>query len=144
MVRQDPRYRGPAKCEDAKRTYAIKTCTAKIDWPCYKNALRKFSIENFRNENSRGVQQNRYKDTLKALLKDFNIPTNFSEQAVQDRTKWRCLTKKGAAKYEAKRICEAKRKRKKTKKEPRDQHQSRHSTRLLALFGIDSLEQTLA
>ena len=52
---------------------------------------RKFSMENFRNESSLGGQQNRYKDTLKASLKDFNIPNDSWEQAAQDRTKWRCL-----------------------------------------------------
>ena len=38
VARQDPRYRGPEKGKDAKRTYSIEACTAKIDWPCYKNA----------------------------------------------------------------------------------------------------------
>ena len=56
-------------------------------------------------------QKKRYKDTLKASLKDFNIPTNSWKQATQDRTKWRYLIKKGASQYEAKRICEAYRKR---------------------------------
>ena len=56
---------------------------------------------------SQGRQKKRYKDTLKASLKDFNIPTESLEQAAQDRTKWRCLINKGASKFEAKRICEA-------------------------------------
>ena len=60
---------------------------------------------------SQGGQKKRYKDTLKVLLKDFNIPTESWEQAAQDRTKWRCLTNKGASQFEAKRICEAERKR---------------------------------
>ena len=38
VARQDPRYRGPEKGKAAKRTYSIEACTAKIDWPCYKNA----------------------------------------------------------------------------------------------------------
>ena len=33
---------------------------------------------------SQGGQKKRYKDTLKALLKDFNIPTDSSEQTAQD------------------------------------------------------------
>ena len=37
------------------------------------------------------------KRTLKASLKDFNIPTESWEQAAQDRKKWRCLINKGAA-----------------------------------------------
>ena len=52
---------------------------------------------------SQGGQKKRYKDTLKASLKDFNIPTESWEQAAQDRTKWRCLINKGASKFEAKR-----------------------------------------
>ena len=61
---------------------------------------------------SQGGQSKRYKDTLKASLKDFNIPTESWEQAAQDRTKWRCLINKGASQFEAKGICEAERKRK--------------------------------
>ena len=45
---------------------------------------------------SQGGQKKRYKETLKASLKDFNIPTESWEQAAQDRTKWRCLINKGA------------------------------------------------
>ena len=37
---------------------------------------------------SHGGQKKRYKDTLKASLKDFNIPTESWEQITQDRTKW--------------------------------------------------------
>ena len=60
---------------------------------------------------SQGGQKKRYKDTLKASLKDFKIPTESWEQAAQDRTKWRCLINKAASQFEAKRIC-AERKRK--------------------------------
>ena len=52
----------------------------------------------------------RYKDTLKASLKD-NIPTESWEQIAQDRTKWLGLIKKGPGEYEAKRISEAEQKR---------------------------------
>ena len=51
-------------------------------------------------------------DTLKASLKDFNIAIESWEQAAQYRTKWRCLINKGASQFEAKRICEAEKKRK--------------------------------
>ena len=64
---------------------------------------------------SQGGQKKRYKDTLKASLKDFNIPTESWEQAAQDRTKWHCLINKGASLFEAKIICEAERKRKERK-----------------------------
>ena len=64
---------------------------------------------------SQGGEKKRYKDTLKASLKNFNIPTKSWELAAQDRTKWRCLINKGASKFEAKRICKAERKRKEMK-----------------------------
>ena len=70
---------------------------------------------------SQGGQKKRYKDTLKASLKDFNISIDSWEHAAQDRTKWRCLINKGDSQFEEKRICEAKRKRKERKaraKEP--------------------------
>ena len=51
---------------------------------------------------SHGGQKKRYKDTLKASLNDFNIPTESREQIAQDRTKWRGLIRRGAAEYEAK------------------------------------------
>ena len=56
---------------------------------------------------SHGRQKKRYKDTLKASLKDFNIPTESWEQIAQDRAKWRGLIRRGASEYEAKRISEA-------------------------------------
>ena len=59
---------------------------------------------------SHGGQKKGYKDTLKASLKDFNIPTESWEQIAQDRTKWRGLIKRGAGEYEAKRISEAEQK----------------------------------
>ena len=59
---------------------------------------------------SHGGQKKRYKDTLKASLKDF-IPNESWEQIAQDCTKWRGLIKRGAGEYEAKRISEAEQKR---------------------------------
>ena len=60
---------------------------------------------------SYGGQKKRYKDTLKASLKNFNIPTESWEQIAQDRAKWRGLIRRGASEYEAKRISEAEQKR---------------------------------
>ena len=60
---------------------------------------------------SHGGQKKRYKNTLKASLKDFNIPTESWEQIAQDRAKWRGLIRRGASEYEAKRISEAEQKR---------------------------------
>ena len=60
---------------------------------------------------SHGGQKKRYKDTLKASLKDFNVPTCSWEQIAQDRAKWCGLFRRGASEYEAKRISEAEQKR---------------------------------
>ena len=51
---------------------------------------------------SYGDQKKRYKDTLKASLKNSNIPTESWEQIAQDRKKWRGLIRRGAGEYEAK------------------------------------------
>ena len=55
-------------------------------------------------------QKKRYKDILKASLKEFNIPLSW-EQIAQDRAKWRGLIRRGASEYKAKRINEAEQKR---------------------------------
>ena len=60
---------------------------------------------------SHGGQKKRYKDTLKASLKDLNITTESWEQIAQDRAKWRRLMRRGAGEYKAKRISEAEQKR---------------------------------
>ena len=60
---------------------------------------------------SQDGQKKRYKDTLKASLKDFDIPIGSWEQTAQERSKWRGLIYKRAALYEKMRICEAERKR---------------------------------
>ena len=46
---------------------------------------------------SQGDQKKRYKDTLKASLKDFDIPMGSWEQTAQEQSKWRGLINKGAA-----------------------------------------------
>ena len=51
---------------------------------------------------SQGGQKKRYKDTLKASLKDFDILIGSWEQTAQERSKWRGLINKGAALYEKK------------------------------------------
>ena len=38
VARQDPRHRGHEESRDAKHAYCHKASTAKVDWPCYKNA----------------------------------------------------------------------------------------------------------
>ena len=52
---------------------------------------------------SQGGQKKRYKDTIKASLKDFDIPVGSWEQTAQERSKLRGFINKGAAFYEKKR-----------------------------------------
>ena len=81
------------------------------------------------------------KTTLKASLKNFNIPTESWEQAAQDRTKWCYLIRKGAAQYELMKQRESvklKESAKNAKQEPRDHHQSPYSPSSLAIFATDS------
>ena len=49
---------------------------------------------------SQGGQKKRYKDTLKASLKDFDIPMEPWEATAQQRSKWQGLINKGAVLYE--------------------------------------------
>ena len=60
---------------------------------------------------SHGGQKKRYNDTLKASLKDINIPKESWEKISQDRANWRGLIRRGAGEYEAKRINEVEQKR---------------------------------
>ena len=91
---------------------------------------------------SHGGQKKRYKETLKASLKDFNIPTESWEQIVQDRTKWRGLIRRGrgAGEYEAKRISEPEQKRECGKPELRHHQQSFLPQTSLVLSATGSLE----
>ena len=53
---------------------------------------------------SYGGQTKRYKDTVNASLKDFNIPTESWEYIVQDRAKMRGFMRRGTGEYEGKGI----------------------------------------
>ena len=60
---------------------------------------------------SHGGQKKRFKDTLKASLKDFGIDHNSWETTAQNRAAWRRAINKGAAAYESRRLETAKSKR---------------------------------
>ena len=112
MARQDSRHRSPGKGRDAECTYFSETGTVKLDRPCYQNAEERLPKKILCGElemgkRSHGGPKERYKDTPKASLKDFNIPTESWEQTAQDRAKWRGLIRRGASEGEEKRISEA-------------------------------------
>ena len=69
VARQDSRHRSPEKGRDAECTYS--------SWQAMlPECQRKSSMENYKlDKRSHGGQEKRYKAPLKALLKDFNIPT---------------------------------------------------------------------
>ena len=92
---------------------------------------------------SHGGQKKRYKDTLKASLKDFNIPTESWEQIAQDRTKWRGLIKRGAGKYEARESAKPSRNVHSGKPELRHYQQSFRPQTSLVLSATGSLELRL-
>ena len=86
MARQDFRHGGPEESRDAKHVYCFKATTAKVDWPCYNNARWATSKERLLWNKFQGGQKKRYKDTLKASLKDFDIPMGSWEQTAQERS----------------------------------------------------------
>ena len=64
---------------------------------------------------SQGGQKKRYKETLKASLNDFDIPTGSWQQTAQERSKWRGLSSTKEQLSMKKRVCEAERKRRERK-----------------------------
>ena len=88
---------------------------------------------------SQDGQKKRYKDTLKASLKDFNIPTNSLEQIAPDRTKWRSSTKEPHNLNQRESV-KLKESLKKGNQEQRIHRQTRHSSNSHALFATDSLD----
>ena len=117
MARQDSRHRSPENRRDVECTYSSEISTVMLDRPYVtrmpdERLPKKILCGELQvGKCSHGGQKKRYKDTLKASLKDFNIPTESWEQIAQDRTKWRGLIKRGAGEYEAKGISEAEQKR---------------------------------
>ena len=91
---------------------------AQLRWTCHvtrmpEERLPKKSLygELEMGKRSHGGQENRYKDTLKASLKDFNIPTESWEKNCTGPSKVARPHQRGASEIEAKRISEAEQKR---------------------------------
>ena len=93
-----------------------------------------------------GCQKKRYKDTLKASLKDFNIPTDMSpgNRLLRIEQSGVASSTKVPPNLKQREPVKLKGSVKKGKQEPRDHHQTRQSPNLLALFATDSLELKLA
>ena len=85
MANQDSRDRSPEKGRDAECTYSSKL--AQVIWTGHVTRILEERLpkkilygELEMSKRSHGGQKKRYKDTLKASLKDFNIPTEAWEQ----------------------------------------------------------------
>ena len=139
---------------DAKHAYRLKASTAKKTGHVIRmpdEFQRKSSMDNYRRKSALKVARRnatKYKATLKASLKDFDIPMGSWEQTVQEQSKWRGLINKAAV-YEGKRICEAERKcrehKAKTNGPPADSMTMTYSTcnrQFRARIGLVSYQQT--
>ena len=62
--------------------------------------MKVFYVELQEGKRSQGGQKKRYIETLKASLKDFDIPIGSWELTAQERSKWRGPINKDAALYE--------------------------------------------
>ena len=111
MARQDSRHRSPEKGRDAECTYSSETSTVKMDRPEKRLPKKILYGELGMGKLSHGGQKTRYKDTLKASLKDFNVTRESWKQIAQNRAKWRGPIRRDASEYETKRISEAEQKR---------------------------------
>ena len=110
MARQDSRHRSHEKGRNAECTYSSEIGTVKMDRMPVERLPKKFLYGELKLGKRSGGQKKRYKDTLKASLKDFSIPAESWEQIAQDRAKWRGLIRRDANEYKAKRISEAEQK----------------------------------
>ena len=93
---------------------------------------------------SQGGQTKRYKDTLKASLKDFNIPTESRERLPRIEQSGVASSTKVPPNLKQRESVKLKGSIKKRKQEPRDHYQTRHSPNSFALFATDSLELKFA
>ena len=100
MARQDSRHGGPEESRDATKLAQLRWTGHVIRMPDKRLPKKLFYGELREGKRSQGGQKKRYKDTLKASLKDFDIPIGSWEQTAQERSKWRGLINKGAALYE--------------------------------------------
>ena len=105
--------KGHKECRDTMHTYTLKVGTAKMNWS-HECLMKVFYGELRERKRSQSGQKKRYKDAHpKCLAEGFPHFIESWEQAAHDRAIWGFLIRKRGAQYEAKRILEAERKRKK-------------------------------
>ena len=149
MARQDSRHRSPEKGRNAECTYSSEISTVNFDRPYVtrmpdERLPKKILHGELQvGKCSHGGQKKRYKDTLKASLKDFNIPTESWEQIAQDRTKWRGLIKGELVNTKQKKSAKPSRKVHSGKPELRHHQQSFIPQTSLVLSATGSLELRL-
>ena len=102
---------------------------------------RKFSMENCKKESAHKVaKRNATKTPLKPRLRISIVQLIPGNRLLRIEQSSVAYNNKGTSQFEAKRICEAERKCKEGKQEPRDHHQTQLSPNSLALFATDSLQ----
>ena len=113
---------------------------------CLKSGCqRKFSMENCKKESAHKVaKRNATKTPLKPRLRISIFQLSPGNMLLRVEPKWRCLINKGASQFEAKRICEAERRRKERKARAKGPSSDSAQSESLALLGTDSLELKLA
>ena len=146
MARQDPRYRGPEECKDAKHTYSIEARWTGMLQECLMSSCqRKFSIQNCRKESAhKVVKRNATKTPLKPHLRTsiFQLsPGNRLHRVEQSGV---ASSTKEPHNWNQRESVMLKESVKNGKQEPRINHQARHSPNSHALFPTDSLELKLA
>ena len=101
MAKQDSRHGGPEESRDAKLAQ-LRWTGHVIRMPDERLPKKVFIGELENGKRFQCGQKKRYKATLKASLKDFDIPMGPLEQTAQERSKWRGLINNRAALYEKK------------------------------------------
>ena len=105
VARQDSRHGGPEESRDAKHVLKLvqRRWTGHIiRMPDERLPKKVFYGELKERKRSQGDNKKRFKDTLKAFLKCFDIPIGSWVQTAQDQSKLRGHINKGAAFYEKK------------------------------------------
>ena len=101
MARQNSGHGGPEECRDAKHTYTVlKLAQLRLTghvtrMPDKRLPKKVFYGELQEGKRSQGSEKKCYKDTLKASLKDFDIPIGSWEKTAQERSNRRGLINKG-------------------------------------------------
>ena len=117
LAGKDTRHRSPHSCRAPEHLYHLDESPASLGWSCSPHAIyyrihKKLLFGELQHgKRFHGGQRRRFKDTLKASLKAFNVDPSSWEQTDSDRTKWRAAVHDGAHQYESDRKAAAEKRR---------------------------------